>query len=75
MILRPLGRVSCKRGILITGTNERHPAVGVFSLLGIMAVKLLVDTSVALQPRQKPVIFAEDAAAIANRWPGGVAQF
>lgn len=32
-----------RRGILTAGTNERHPAVGVFDYLGVMAVKLLTD--------------------------------
>jgi hypothetical protein len=36
------------RGIRITGTNERHEAVDVFSFLGIMAVKLLVDAGVSV---------------------------
>ena len=29
-----------RRGIAFAGTNERHPAVGVFDYLGVMAVKL-----------------------------------
>ncbi|WZP01118.1 hypothetical protein EP7_005495 (plasmid) [Isosphaeraceae bacterium EP7] len=37
-----------ERGILVAGTNERHPAVDVFSYLGIMAVKLLLDAEVAV---------------------------
>lgn len=36
------------RGIPLAGTNERHPAVDVFSYLGIMAVKLLLDAGVAV---------------------------
>jgi hypothetical protein len=35
------------RGIAFAGTNERHPAVDVFSYLGLMAVRLLVDAGVA----------------------------
>lgn len=35
------------RGALVAGTNERHPAVGVFDYLGAMAVKLLHDAGVA----------------------------
>jgi hypothetical protein len=35
------------RGIAVAGTNERHPAVDVFSYLGLMAVKLLLDAGVA----------------------------
>jgi hypothetical protein len=37
-----------RRGIRLTGTNERHPAVDVFSYLGIMAIKLLHDAGVAV---------------------------
>lgn len=37
-----------QRGILVAGTNERHPAVDVFSFLGIMACKLLTDAGVAV---------------------------
>jgi hypothetical protein len=37
-----------RRGIPVVGTNERHPAVDVFSFLGIMAVKLLLDAGVAV---------------------------
>lgn len=36
------------RGIRIIGTNERHPAVDVFSFLGTMAVKLLLDAAVSV---------------------------
>lgn len=36
------------RGIPVAGTNERHPAVGVFSYLGMMAVKLLLDAGIAV---------------------------
>ena len=36
------------RGIKVGGTNERHPAVDVFSFLGAMAVKLLHDAGVAV---------------------------
>jgi hypothetical protein len=37
-----------ERGITVAGTNERHPAIDVFSFLGIMAVKLLLDAGVAV---------------------------
>ena len=37
-----------RRGIRVAGTNERHPAVDVFSFLGLMAVKLLIDAGVAV---------------------------
>ena len=36
------------KGIAVVGTNERHPDVDVFSYLGIMAVKLLLDAGVAV---------------------------
>lgn len=36
------------RGIRVVGTNERHPAVDVFSFLGPMGVKLLLDAGVAV---------------------------
>ena len=39
---------ACRRkGILVGATNERHPAVDVFSFLGLMAVKQLLDAGVA----------------------------
>jgi hypothetical protein len=37
-----------QRGIKVAGVNERHPAVDVFSFLGIMAVKLLLDAGVSV---------------------------
>jgi hypothetical protein len=37
-----------QRGVRVTGTNERHPAVDVFSFLGVMAVKLLLDAGVSV---------------------------
>jgi hypothetical protein len=36
------------RGIKVAGTNERHPAVDVFSFLGQMALKQLHDAGVAV---------------------------
>jgi hypothetical protein len=40
---------TCRRqGITVAGTNERHPNIDVFSYLGIMAVKLLLDAGVAV---------------------------
>jgi hypothetical protein len=40
---------SCyRRGIAVAGTNECHPAVSVFSFLGIMAAKLLLDAGVGV---------------------------
>jgi hypothetical protein len=37
-----------QRGIKVVGVNEHHPAVDVFSFLGIMAIKLLLDSGVAV---------------------------
>ncbi|WP_242039842.1 hypothetical protein [Anabaena sphaerica] len=37
-----------RRGIKVAGINERHPAVDVFSFLGLMAIKLLLDAGVAI---------------------------
>ncbi len=37
-----------RRGVLVAGTNERHPAVDVFSFLGPMALKLLFDAGIAV---------------------------
>lgn len=37
-----------QRGAAVAGTNERHPAVDVFSYLGMMALKLLTDAGVAV---------------------------
>jgi hypothetical protein len=39
-------RACARRGVRVAGTNERHPAVDVFSYLGPMAVKLLMDAGV-----------------------------
>lgn len=40
---------ACRRlDIPVAGTNERHPAVDVFSYLGIMAVKMLLDAGIAV---------------------------
>jgi hypothetical protein len=36
------------RNIQVAGTNERHPAIDVFSFLGLMAVKQLHDAGVAV---------------------------
>jgi len=37
-----------ERGVRVAGTNERHPAVDVFSFLGVMAVKLLLDAGIPI---------------------------
>jgi len=63
--LRP-GDVSvegCKeRGIRVAGTNERHPNVDVFSYLGLMAVKILMDAGVAVY-RSRLVVVCDNAFA------------
>ncbi|WP_238178387.1 hypothetical protein [Calothrix sp. 336/3] len=44
-----LDLLTCRlRDIPVVGVNERHPAVDVFSFLGIMAVKLLLDGGVSV---------------------------
>jgi hypothetical protein len=43
-----LDLIACREcDIKVAGTNERHPAVDVFSFLGIMAIKLLLDAGVS----------------------------
>jgi hypothetical protein len=37
-----------RRGVSVAGTNERHPAIDVFSYLGVMAIRLLHDAGVAV---------------------------
>jgi hypothetical protein len=40
---------ACKeRGIAVAGTNERHKSVDVFSYLGVIAVKQLLDAGIAV---------------------------
>lgn len=44
-----LDLAACReRGIQVAGTNERHPAVDVFSFLGVMAIKLLLEAGVSV---------------------------
>jgi hypothetical protein len=44
-----IDRIACtKRDIPIVGVNERHPAVDVFSFLGMMAIKQLLDAGIAV---------------------------
>jgi hypothetical protein len=40
------------RRIAVAGTNERHPAVDVFSFLGVVAARLLTDAGIALEGRR-----------------------
>lgn len=37
-----------ERGVRVAGTNERHPNIDVFSYLGLLAIKLLLDAGVAV---------------------------
>jgi hypothetical protein len=47
--LEDLDLAACRqREIDVVGVNERHPSVDVFSFLGIMAVKLLLDAGIAV---------------------------
>lgn len=40
---------ACRQcGIALAGTNERHPAIDVFSFLGPMAIKQLLDAGIAV---------------------------
>jgi hypothetical protein len=56
-----------ERGVRVAGTNERHPDVDVFSYLGAMAVKLLLDAGVAVyRSRVLLVCDNEFAAFISN---------
>jgi len=49
-----------RRGVLVAGTNERHPAVDVFSFLGAMALKLLFDAGIAVY-RSRLVLLCDNA--------------
>jgi hypothetical protein len=51
-----------RRGIVVAGTNERHPAIDVFSFLGIMGVKLLLDAGVAVHG-SRVVVLCDNAFA------------
>ena len=44
------------KGIAVAGTNERHPAVGVFEHLGPMAVVLLTECGVAVRGARVVVV-------------------
>ncbi len=55
---------ACKaRGIRVTGTNERHPGVDVFSFLGPMAVKLLMDAGCSVYTSRILMLCDNDFAA------------
>lgn len=49
-----------RRGVLVAGTNERHPVVDVFSFLGAMALKLLFDAGIAVY-RSRLVLLCDNA--------------
>ena len=49
-----------EHGVRVTGTNERHPAVDVFSFLGLMAVKLLLDAGVCVYRSRVMVLCDND---------------
>jgi len=51
------------RGIRVTGTNERHPGVDVFSFLGPMAVKLLMDSGCAVYTSRVLLLCDNDFAS------------
>lgn len=44
------------RGIRVAGTNERNPAVDVFSFLGVMTMKALLDAGVAVRSSRVVVL-------------------
>jgi hypothetical protein len=52
-----------RRGIRVGGTNERHPAIGVFEFLGIMAVKLLLDAGISVYKSKVLLICDNDFSA------------
>jgi hypothetical protein len=44
-----LDLAACRQqGIQVAGVNERHPSIDVFSFLGVMAVKLLLDAGISV---------------------------
>lgn len=49
-------------GIAVAGTNERHPAVDVFSFLGMMAVRQLHDAGIAVYGSHIAVLCDNDFA-------------
>jgi len=59
-----------RRGIPVAGTNEQHPAIDVFSFLGIMAVKLLLDAGIAVQGSRLLVLCDNPFATFLERCLG-----
>ncbi len=55
------------RGIRVGATNERHPAVDVFSYLGCMAMKLLMDAGVSVYQANLLLICDNDFAPYIER--------
>jgi hypothetical protein len=60
-------RACRERRIRIAGTNERHPAVAVFSYLGMMAIKLLLDAGIAVYGSRILVICDNPFASFIER--------
>ena len=56
-----------RRGIAVAGTNERHPAVDVFSFLGVMAIKLLHDAGVEVYANNLLVLCDNDFGPFIER--------
>lgn len=55
-----LDLTACRqRGIPVAGTNERHPAVDVFSFVGMMAVRLLLDAGIAV-PGSRVLVWCDN---------------
>lgn len=72
--LRPadLDLAACRRkGLLVAGTNERHPAVDVFSFLGVLAVRLLHDAGVAVFKNSVLVVSDNDFGPYIERGLSG----
>jgi hypothetical protein len=55
------------RGILVAGTNERHPAVDVFSFLGQMGVMQLHDAGIAVRGSRVLLLCDNDFAPFIAR--------
>jgi hypothetical protein len=63
-----LDLTACREhGILVAGTNERHPAVDVFRFLGDMSLKLLLDMGVAPSYSRVLVLCDNDFAPYIER--------
>lgn len=56
-----------RRGILVAGTNERHPAVGVFDYLGLVVLKAALQASHDLIDERCLVISDNDFAPYVRR--------